>query len=108
MRPSTITQLENTLPSWISDHLREQSYIDIEVTQYPSSPIEDSSENERSPSIDTRPPPKRKTNIMTQGKLDRLQESCSFPTGIQIRFPEMDETIVSTRPSKVTFYEAAF
>ena len=45
---------------------------------------------------------------MIQGELDRLQESCSFPTGIQIRLPKADETITSTHPSEVTFYEAAF
>ncbi|GFS46039.1 hypothetical protein Acr_00g0099780 [Actinidia rufa] len=42
---------------------------------------------------------------MTQGELDRLQESCSIPLGIQTKLPEVDETIVSTL---VSFYEAAF
>ncbi|GFS44401.1 hypothetical protein Acr_00g0090120 [Actinidia rufa] len=44
--------------------------------------------------------------MMTQGKLNCLRESCSFPTGIQIRLPEVDETIVSTRPGEVAFCEA--
>ncbi|GFZ02251.1 hypothetical protein Acr_15g0008590 [Actinidia rufa] len=48
------------------------------------------------------------TNIMTQGELDRLKKSCSFPSGIQIRLPEADETIASTRPGEVAFYEVAF
>ncbi|GFZ00947.1 hypothetical protein Acr_14g0005820 [Actinidia rufa] len=45
-----------------------------DVTQYPSSPKEDlfdnegdPSDNEVSPSVDTRPPLERETNIMTQG-----------------------------------------
>ncbi|GFZ16140.1 hypothetical protein Acr_25g0005490 [Actinidia rufa] len=45
---------------------------------------------------------------MTQGKLDRLRESCSFPAVIQIRLPEADDTIVSTRPGEVAFYEVDF
>ncbi|GFS43667.1 hypothetical protein Acr_00g0086320 [Actinidia rufa] len=45
---------------------------------------------------------------MTQGELDCLKESCSFSIGIQIRLPEVDKTIMSTRPGKVAFYEAAF
>ncbi|GFZ01026.1 hypothetical protein Acr_14g0006610 [Actinidia rufa] len=103
-----ITDLENTFPYWISNHLGERSYMDTAVTQYPTSPRDDSSRNEGSPSIDTRPPPERETNIMTQGKLDRLWESCSFPARIQIRLPEVDETIMSTCPSEEAFYEATF
>ena len=45
---------------------------------------------------------------MTQGGLDRLIESCFFPSGIQARLPEDNETIVSTRSGKVAFYKAAF
>ena len=45
---------------------------------------------------------------MTRGDLDRLRESCSFPDGLQIRVSEVDETIVSTRPGKVAFYETTF
>ena len=60
-----IGDLENTLPSWISDHLGEQSYMTIEVTQYPSYPREDYSDSEGSPSIDTRLPLERETNMMT-------------------------------------------
>ena len=58
--------------------------------------------------MDTRSPPEKERNIMTQGELDRLQKSCSFPVGIQTRLPGADETITSTRPGEVTFYEAAF
>ncbi|GFZ08937.1 hypothetical protein Acr_20g0007450 [Actinidia rufa] len=87
----------------------------IEVTQYPSFPREypsnnegDYPDNEGSSSIDTRPLPKRETNIMTQGELDCLRESCYSSFRIQIRLPKADETITSTHPSKVAFYEAAF
>ncbi|GFS36404.1 hypothetical protein Acr_00g0045770 [Actinidia rufa] len=45
---------------------------------------------------------------MTQGDLDKLREKYSFPTRIQLRIPEEGETILSTRPGEVTFYEAAF
>ena len=97
-----IKDLENTLPSWISDHLGERSYMDT------SFPKKDSSGNEGSPLIDIRPSSEREVNIMTQGKLDRLRESCSFLGGIQIRLLEANETIVSTRLGKVAFYEVAF
>ncbi|GFS38695.1 hypothetical protein Acr_00g0058930 [Actinidia rufa] len=69
-----IRNLENTLPSWISDHLGELSNMMTKVIQYPSSPRENSFNSEGSPSIDTRPPLERYTNIMTRGKLDCLQE----------------------------------
>ena len=58
--------------------------------------------------MDTRPLPEKETNIMTQGELDRLQESCSFPVRIQMRLLETDETITSTRLGEVAFHEAAF
>ena len=45
---------------------------------------------------------------MTQDELDRLKESHSFPPKVQIRLPEEDETIASTRPGEVAFYEVAF
>ena len=80
--------------------------MDTEVTEYASSLRKDSSQNERSPSIDTRPPPKREKH--NDPRLARSPTGISFPTGIQIRLPEADETIVSTRPSEVAFYKAAF
>ncbi|GFS32437.1 hypothetical protein Acr_00g0022790 [Actinidia rufa] len=89
----------STYPALITSYspksFREQSYMTTKVTQYPSSLRVDSSDNEGSPSVDTRPPPEKETNIMTQGELDRFRESCSFPVGIQIRLPEADETIGS-------------
>ncbi|GFZ05449.1 hypothetical protein Acr_17g0010210 [Actinidia rufa] len=111
-----VGDLENTVPSWISDHLRERSHMTTEVTQYPSSLREDPSDNEgsplvdndESPSVDTRPSSERETNIMTQGKLDRLRKSSSIPSRIQIRLSDADETITSTRLGDGAFYEATF
>ena len=45
---------------------------------------------------------------MTPDKVDLLRELYSFPPSIQIRVPEEDETIPSTRPGEVAFYKAAF
>ena len=45
---------------------------------------------------------------MTQGELDRLKESCTFPSSILIRLPEVNETIASPCPGEMSFYEAAF
>ena len=42
---------------------------------------------------------------MTQGDLDRMKEAYSFLAGIQARILEEGETILSTRPSEITFYE---
>ncbi|GFS32018.1 hypothetical protein Acr_00g0020440 [Actinidia rufa] len=66
------------------------------VTRLPSSPREDLPSPEGSPSIDAPPPLERETNTMTHGELDHLRESCSFPSSIQIRLPEVDKTIMST------------
>ena len=43
------------------------------------------------------------TNIMTQGELDHLNESCLFPTGIQTRLPKSSETIMLVRLGEVAF-----
>ncbi|GFS34434.1 hypothetical protein Acr_00g0034030 [Actinidia rufa] len=45
---------------------------------------------------------------MTRGDLDKLREKYSFPPGIQLRIPGEGETILSTCPNEVAFYEAAF
>ncbi|GFY92743.1 hypothetical protein Acr_08g0011390 [Actinidia rufa] len=50
----------------------------------------------------------KEVNIMTQGDLDKLREKCSFPPGIQLRIPGEGETIQSSRPGEVVFYEASF
>ena len=59
-----------------------------EVNQLPSSPLEESpprdesSDHEENSEIDTRTPLEKEFNIMTQGNLDCLRESYSFPSGI--------------------------
>ena len=89
-----VRNLENSLLSWIFDHLGEKSYMTDEVNQFSSSPKVEPPNNEGVPLIDDRPLPKREINTMTQGDLDCLRESCSFPTGIRTRLPEDDETRV--------------
>ncbi|GFY85493.1 hypothetical protein Acr_04g0002310 [Actinidia rufa] len=54
------------------------------------------------------PSVEEKTNIMTLEELDALRDTYSFPSGVQIRLPDEGETITSTRPGEVAFYEAAF
>ena len=72
-----------------------------EVNQLPSSSRVESPDNEGVLPVDDQPSPQREINTMTQGDLDRLRESCSFPAGIQTRIPEDNETIVSTHPGEV-------
>ncbi|PSS08000.1 Platelet-derived growth factor receptor beta like [Actinidia chinensis var. chinensis] len=103
-----VVNLENSLPSWISDHLGEKSFKEDEVIQLPFSPKEDPPSPEGSPSVAISSPIEREINIMTQDEQDCLRETHSFPPSIQIRLPEEDETIASTCPGKVAFYEAAF
>ena len=82
---SNITELgdlDNSLPSWISDHLGEKSYMADEVNHFPSSPREDSSSLEGSPPTVPLPSIEKEINIMTQGDLDQLKESCSIPSNI--------------------------
>ena len=46
---SDVGNLENTLPSWIFDHLGEKSYMMDEVNQLSSSPKVESPDNEGVP-----------------------------------------------------------
>ncbi|GFZ07299.1 hypothetical protein Acr_19g0002360 [Actinidia rufa] len=71
---------EQSLPSWISDHLGAKSYID-ETSQSPSSPPPNS--------------PKMDTSSLTK-------------EGIRLRIPGDGETILSARQGEVAFYEATF
>ncbi|GFY93723.1 hypothetical protein Acr_09g0001690 [Actinidia rufa] len=105
---ANVGDLENSIPSWIFEDLGEKSYMSAEVTQLSSFPREDPPSLEDSPLVDTRPSLERVTNTMTQGELDCLRESCSISAVIQIRLPGVDKTIMSTRSSKIAFYEAAF
>ncbi|GFY83191.1 hypothetical protein Acr_02g0014310 [Actinidia rufa] len=77
-----------------------------EINQSPSSPMEGSPEE--SPLIAIHPSVEEKTNIMTLEELNALRDTYSFPFGVQIRLPDEGETITSTRPGEVAFYEAAF
>ncbi|GFZ03473.1 hypothetical protein Acr_16g0000970 [Actinidia rufa] len=96
----------DSLPSWISDHLGQGSpYMTDEVNQSPSSPMEGSHESSL---VAIHPSVEEKTNIMTLEELNALRDTYSFPSGVQIRLPDEGETITSTRPGEVAFYEAAF
>ncbi|GFS33459.1 hypothetical protein Acr_00g0028560 [Actinidia rufa] len=84
---------EQSLPSWISDHLGAKSYID-ETSQSPSSPPPNS------PKMDTSSLTKE-GNVMTQAELDKLGSTYSFPSGIRLRIPGDGETILSARQGEV-------
>lgn len=60
------------------------------------------------PEVNVPSSPATERNTMTQGDLDRLRESCSFPVGIQARIPGKGETILSAGSGEAAFYEAAF
>ncbi|GFZ04454.1 hypothetical protein Acr_17g0000260 [Actinidia rufa] len=97
----------DSLPSWISDHLGQgSSYMADEVDQSPSSPIEGSPEE--NPLVAIHLSVEEKTNIMTIEELNALRETYSFPPEVRARLPDEGETITSTRPGEVAFYEAAF
>ncbi|GFZ15877.1 hypothetical protein Acr_25g0002860 [Actinidia rufa] len=75
-----VGDFENSLPSWVSEHLGETSMTD-EVDQYPPPPSEESSPREKLSEIEVPSSPATELNIMTQGNLDCLRETCSFPSG---------------------------
>ena len=99
-----VGDFENSLPSWISDHLGERSCMEYEVTQLPSSHREDPPSLKGSLLAALPPPTEKEANTMTQGELDRLRESCSFPSSILIKLLKVDKTIASTRSREVAFY----
>ncbi|GFZ11316.1 hypothetical protein Acr_22g0007140 [Actinidia rufa] len=92
---------EQSLPSWISDHLGAKSYID-ETTQSTSSPIPTNSSKMDTSSLT------KESNVMSQADLDNLGTTYSFPQGVRLRIPGDGETILSARQGEVAFYEAAF
>ena len=101
--------LEDSLPSWVSDHLGEgSSYIIDKVNQSPKSPMEDPSIPEVNPLVAIYPSMEKETNIMIPEKLTLLREFYCFPQGVQIRIPKEEETITLTSPGEVAFYEAVF
>ncbi|GFZ02371.1 hypothetical protein Acr_15g0009790 [Actinidia rufa] len=93
---------EQSLPSWISDHLGGKSYID-ETNQSPSFPPVLTN----SPKMDTSSLTKE-NNVMSQAELKNLGATYSFPPGVLLRIPGDGETILSARQGEVAFYEAAF
>ncbi|GFZ02215.1 hypothetical protein Acr_15g0008230 [Actinidia rufa] len=93
---------EQSLPSWISDHLGGRSYID-ETNQSPSFPPVLTN----SPKMDTSSLNKE-SNVMSQAELDNLGATYSFPPGVRLRIPGDGDTILSARQGEVVFYEAAF
>ncbi|GFY88526.1 hypothetical protein Acr_06g0004660 [Actinidia rufa] len=67
----------NFLPSWISDRLGEKSYMEDEVTRLSSSPKEDPSSPDSSPSI-ALPSIEREENIMTPEELNHFGNYVPF------------------------------
>ncbi|PSS08090.1 hypothetical protein CEY00_Acc18454 [Actinidia chinensis var. chinensis] len=96
-----VGDFENSLASWVSEHLGETSMTD-EVNCPPTPPGEKLFEIEIPSSRAT------ELNIMTQNDLDRLWEVCFFPPGVRTRIPGNGEMILSVGVGEVAFYEAAF
>ncbi|GFY89104.1 hypothetical protein Acr_06g0010440 [Actinidia rufa] len=92
---------EQSLPSWISDHLGAKSYID-ETTQSTSSPIPTSSSRMDTSSLT------KESNVMSQADLGQPRDDVLIPPGVRLRIPGDGETILSARQGEVAFYEAAF
>ncbi|GFZ19886.1 RING/FYVE/PHD zinc finger superfamily protein [Actinidia rufa] len=87
---------EQSLPSWISDHLGGRSYID-ETNQSPSLPPVLTN----SPKMDTSSLNKE-SNVMSQAELDNLGATYSFPPGVRLRIPGDGETILSARQGELS------
>ncbi|GFZ19284.1 hypothetical protein Acr_27g0010230 [Actinidia rufa] len=87
---------EQSLPSWISDHLGGRSYID-ETNQSPSFlPVLTTS-----PKMDTSSLNKE-SNVMSQAELDNLGATYSFSPGVRLRIPGDGETILSARQGELS------
>ncbi|GFZ03492.1 hypothetical protein Acr_16g0001160 [Actinidia rufa] len=71
-----------------------------EANQHPSPPPKESSPLERLSEVEVPSSLAMELNIMTQGDLDRLWETCSFPLGVQTRIPGNGETVLSTGDGK--------
>ncbi|GFY92948.1 hypothetical protein Acr_08g0013440 [Actinidia rufa] len=93
---------EQSLPSWISDHLGAKSYIDETNQSTSSPPILTNSSKMDTSSLN------KESNVMSQAELDNLGTTYSFPQGVRLRIPGDGETILSARQGEVAFYEAAF
>ncbi|GFY89184.1 hypothetical protein Acr_06g0011240 [Actinidia rufa] len=93
---------EQSLPSWISDHLGAKSYIDETNQSTSSPPIPTNSSKMDTSSLN------KESNVMSRAELDNLGTTYSFPQGVRLRIPGDGETILSARQGEVAFYEAAF
>ncbi|GFS32483.1 hypothetical protein Acr_00g0022940 [Actinidia rufa] len=58
--------------------------------------------------VDVLSSPATELNTMTQGDLDRLRKTCSFPMGVQKRIPGKGKMVLSAGSGEVAFYEASF
>ncbi|GFZ03259.1 hypothetical protein Acr_15g0018670 [Actinidia rufa] len=93
---------EQSLPSWISDHLGAKSYIDETNQSTSSPPIPTNSSKMDTSSLN------KESNVMSQAELDNLGTTYSFPQRVRLRIPRDGETILSARQGEVAFYEATF
>ena len=75
---TNLGDLENSLPSWISDHLGKKSYMKDYVNMSPSSPNRVFSSSEGSP-LGISLPLSEEEKITTLDELDRLRESYFIP-----------------------------
>ncbi|GFY88245.1 hypothetical protein Acr_06g0001850 [Actinidia rufa] len=71
---------EQSLPSWISDHLGAKSYIDETNQSTSSPPIPTNSSKMDTSNLN------KKSNVMSQADLDNLGTTCSFPKGYDFGF----------------------
>ncbi|GFY96681.1 hypothetical protein Acr_11g0009870 [Actinidia rufa] len=74
----------------------------------PQTSFSEGSPQEKLPEVDVPSSPTTELNTITQGDLDRLWETCSFPMGVQTRIPGKGKTVLSASSGEVAFYEAAF
>ncbi|GFY87786.1 hypothetical protein Acr_05g0014250 [Actinidia rufa] len=89
---------EQSLPSWISDHLGAKSYIDETNQSTSSPPIPTNSSKMDTSSLN------KESNIMSQAELDKLGTTYSFPQGVRLRIPGDGETILSARQGERCLY----
>ncbi|GFS38730.1 hypothetical protein Acr_00g0059090 [Actinidia rufa] len=92
---------EQSLPSWISDHLGAKSYID-ETTQYTSSPIPTSSLSMDTSSLT------KESNVMSQVDLDNLGTTYSFPPGYDSGFLGMARRFYQLAKARWRFMRPLF
>ncbi|GFZ06495.1 hypothetical protein Acr_18g0006650 [Actinidia rufa] len=92
---------EQSLPSWISDHLGAKSYID-ETTQSTSSPIPTNSSKMDISSLN------KESKRHVPGRSGQPRDDVFIPPRVRLRIPGDGETILSARQGEVAFYEVAF